>query len=150
MTIPSAVHPSARRWVQPLGARPPAGGGVGSTARSLSTLLSLGLPVPPAFAISAEARPADGAAVPAELAALIADGVRDLERRSGRRLGAELRLVVRDDPLGEDAGLPAALGVASGEAVVRAVEALWAGERRVAITVQVMADAARDAASGSG
>ncbi|HEY4278243.1 MAG TPA: hypothetical protein VGM91_08495 [Conexibacter sp.] len=154
MSMPSAVHEAARRWVQPLGAHPPAGGGVGRTARRLAALVSLGLPVPPAFVISEEGRPAPGDPLPADLSQRIGDGVRDLERRSGRRLGAArdpLRLAVRADPVGEGAGFPVRLGVGAHTEVIEAVQAVWAAAGgAVAITVQVMVDGGRDAASGSG
>jgi pyruvate, orthophosphate dikinase len=63
---------------------------VGNKGRSVARMLSLGLPVPPAFALPIdECRRfyAAGEEIDDELWSAVLAGVRDLEERSGRRLG---------------------------------------------------------------
>ena len=62
---------------------------IGGKAWSVARMMSLGLPVPPAFVVTTEACKAflaDGS-FSAELQAQIADGMADLEKRTGRSFG---------------------------------------------------------------
>ena len=79
-----------RQWVVSLdGSVLPDRSLIGGKAWSIARMMSLGLPVPPAFVVTTEACKAfltDGAFT-AELETQIFDGIVDLEKRSGRSFG---------------------------------------------------------------
>src|SRR6266852_2106016 len=83
------------RWVISLdGSMLPDRSLIGGKAWSIARMMSLGLPVPPAFVVTTEACKAflaDGA-FPAELEAEISDGIAGLENHTGHRKGTRRRM----------------------------------------------------------
>lgn len=78
------------RWVVRLdGSTLPDRSLIGGKAWSIARMMSLGLPVPPAFVVTTEACKAalSGEALPAGLEQEILNGVSDLEQRTGRSFG---------------------------------------------------------------
>ncbi|MGY6535842.1 MAG: pyruvate, phosphate dikinase [Pararhodobacter sp.] len=88
ITPPHSGHDG--RWTLTLdGAELPPASLIGGKAWSVARMLSLGLPVPPAFVITTEACRAylASGAMPAGLEDQIRDGIRDLEARTGHAFG---------------------------------------------------------------
>jgi pyruvate,orthophosphate dikinase len=112
---------------------------------------TLGLPVPPAFVVVADAR---AKVVGDSLRSRMRDMINGLERATGRTFGAgegKFRLVVRCDPLTGPVPAPPVFGVDSEDALAEAVAAQWrTTEAPLALVAQAEVDGARDERSGSG
>jgi len=156
----SAEFRPAHRHVHPLESSQ-ANGVVGRTARNLAAITAIELPVPPGFAITADARGAQRTGLPEALVTQIRAAVSQLEARTGKRFGDStdpLLVAVRADPIGDAPRVPVALHVglpgrpvAPMDQLLAAIDAVWDAERAdVAVIVQAMVSGSRDARSGSG
>lgn len=118
-----------RQWVLPIdGSELPDRALIGGKAWSLARMLSLGLPVPPAFVVTTEVCKAylDGGSFPAELENQIADGIALLERATGQSFGKGARPLLVSVRSGAPVSMPGMMDTVLNLGITPATEAALA------------------------
>ncbi len=118
-------------WTLRLGDGPPPGRGlIGGKAWSIARMAALGLPVPPAFVVTTRACAEFQRAgpFPDGLEAEIAEGVRWLEERTGRRFGAGPRALLVAVRSGAPVSMPGMMDTVLNMGITEATEGALAAE----------------------